>query len=142
MIITVDGPAASGCAAYAGIPLTHRDHSQSVRFITGHLKTDNPNLTWPELALPGQTLVFYMSLVGLEEICQVLIRHGRAPQTPVALVEKGTTQDQRVLIGTLETMPQRVAESDVHGPTLLIVGEVVQLHHELSWFSPERSGSQ
>ncbi len=134
--------AASGCAAYAGIPLTHRDHSQSVRFITGHLKTDNPNLTWPELALPGQTLVFYMSLVGLEDICQTLIRNGRGADTPVALVEKGTTQEQRVLIGTLADMPQIVAQSDVHGPTLLIVGEVVRLHHDLSWFKPERPGSQ
>lgn len=134
--------AASGCAAYAGIPLTHRDYSQSVRFITGHLKTDNPNLTWPELALPGQTLVFYMSLVGLEEICQVLMQHGRAPETPVALVEKGTTQDQRVLIGTLNDMAERVARSNVHGPTLLIVGEVVKLHRQLSWFSPDRTKGQ
>lgn len=130
--------AASGCAAYAGIPLTHRDYAQSVRFITGHLKTDNPNLTWPELALPGQTLVFYMSLVGLEDICQTLIHNGRMPDTPVALVEKGTLQAQRVLIGTLESMPALVAKSDVHGPTLLIVGEVVQLHHQLSWFTPDR----
>jgi len=134
--------AASGCAAYAGIPLTHRDHAQSVRFITGHLKTDHPNLTWPELALPGQTLVFYMSLVGLDEICEILVRNGRSADTPVALVEKGTTQNQRVLIGTLATMGAIVAESDVHGPTLLIVGEVVSLHNKLSWFTPDRANRQ
>lgn len=134
--------AASGCAAYAGIPLTHRDHAQSVRFVTGHLKSDDINLVWPELALPGQTLVFYMSLVGLEGICQTLIQNGRNPETPVALVEKGTTQDQRVLVGTLETMADLVAASDVHGPTLLIVGEVVRLHRQLAWFSPDRPGSQ
>jgi len=129
--------AASGCAAYAGIPLTHRDYAQSVRFVTGHLKTDNPNLTWPELALPGQTLVFYMSLVGLEAICRTLIDHGRAPDTPVALVEKGTTQQQRVLVSNLTEMPAIVASGDVHGPTLLIVGEVVNLNRQLNWFQPK-----
>lgn len=129
--------AASGCAAYAGIPLTHRDYAQSVRFITGHLQTDNPNLTWPELALPGQTLVFYMSLMGLEAICQTLIAHGRAEETPVALVEKGTTQQQRVLVSNLKDMPTAVARQDVHGPTLLIVGEVVKLNRQLNWFQPK-----
>ena len=129
--------AASGCAAYAGIPLTHRDYAQSVRFVTGHLRTDNPNLAWPELALPGQTLVFYMSLVGLEAICQTLIDHGRAPETPAALVEKGTTQQQRVLVSNLREMPAAVASGDVHGPTLLIVGEVVKLNRQLNWFQPK-----
>ena len=134
--------AASGCAAYAGIPLTHRDYSQSVRFITAHLKTDNPNLSWPELALPGQTLVFYMSLIGLSDICQTLIQHGRGESTPAALVEKGTLSEQRVLTGTLADLPKQVAESEVHGPTLLIVGEVVQLHRHLGWFRPGENDSQ
>src|SRR5690606_18622566 len=128
--------AASGCAAYAGIPLTHRDYAQSVRFFTGHLKSDDPNVQWPELALPGQTLVFYMGLVGLAEICAALIAHGRAPETPVALIEKGTTDEQRVLIADLSTIADTVANSDVHGPTLLIIGEVVKLHASLRWFSP------
>lgn len=128
--------AASGCAAYAGIPLTHRDHAQSVRFITGHLKTDDTNLNWPELAMPGQTLVFYMGLVGLGDICQALIDHGRSPQTPVALIEKGTMPEQRVLVADLQSMAGVVAASDVHGPTLLIVGDVVKLHSSLKWFNP------
>lgn len=128
--------AASGCAAYAGIPLTHRDYAQSVRFVTGHLKDDRTNQNWPELALPGQTLVFYMGLVGLAEICAALIAHGRAPETPVALIEKGTTDEQRLLIADLSTIADTVANSDVHGPTLLIIGEVVKLHASLRWFSP------
>lgn len=134
--------AASGCAAYAGIPLTHRDHAQSVRFITGHLKDGEPNVSWPELAMPGQTLVFYMGLVGLSDICQALMDHGRASDTPVALIEKGTTRDQRVLIGDLATMPDLVADNDVHGPTLLIVGEVVTLHSQLSWYTSDRQDAR
>jgi uroporphyrin-III C-methyltransferase / precorrin-2 dehydrogenase / sirohydrochlorin ferrochelatase len=126
--------AASGCAAYAGIPLTHRDYAQSVRFVTGHLKSDDTNLHWPELANPTQTLVFYMGLVGLKEICDTLIKHGRLPTTPVALIEKGTTQSQRVFIGDLSTMAELVAAQDVHAPTLFIVGDVVKLHESLKWF--------
>jgi len=130
--------AASGCAAYAGIPLTHRDYAQSVRFVAGHLKTQQTNPNWPELALPGQTLVIYMGLMGLAEICQSLLKHGRAPDTPVALVEKGTTPHQRVLVADLTSIADLVAESDVHGPTLLIVGEVVRLRRNLEWFSTEK----
>lgn len=129
--------AASGCAAYAGIPLTHRDYAQSVRFVTGHLKSDNTNLQWPELANPSQTLVFYMGLVGLKEICESLIAHGRAANTPVALIEKGTTQQQRVLVSDLTSIADVVAANDVHAPTLFIVGEVVQLHESLRWFTPQ-----
>ena len=128
--------AASGCAAYAGIPLTHRDYAQSVRFVTGHLKSDDANLSWPELANPSQTLVFYMGLVGLKEICESLIQHGRAATTPVALIEKGTTQEQRVLVADLQSIAARVAAEEVHAPTLVIVGEVVQLHRHLQWFNP------
>ncbi|HSC67758.1 MAG TPA: siroheme synthase CysG, partial [Cellvibrio sp.] len=128
--------AASGCAAYAGIPLTHRDYAQSVRFVTGHLKSDDTNLSWPELANPTQTLVFYMGLVGLKDICESLIAHGRSPQTPVALIEKGTTQEQRVFVSDLTSIANVVAEKDVHAPTLFIVGEVVQLHESLKWFNP------
>lgn len=127
--------AASGCSAYAGIPLTHRDYAQSVRFVTGHLKSNNPNVNWPELATAGQTLVFYMGLVGLREICEALIQHGREMTTPVALVEKGTTQEQRVLVGNLATMADMVENGNVHGPTLLIVGEVVSLRDSLQWFT-------
>lgn len=129
--------AASGCAAYTGIPLTHRDHAQSVRFITGHLKDNSMNLNWQELAQPNQTLVFYMGLMGLEVICRSLMEVGRAETTPIALVEKGTTKDQRLLVGTLKTLPKIVAEEDVHAPTLLIIGDVVGLHEQLQWFGRE-----
>lgn len=125
--------AASGCSAYAGIPLTHRDYAQSVRFITGHLKNDEVNLRWPELMDPTQTLVFYMGLVGLQAICEQLIQHGRDPQTPVALIEKGTTPQQRVVIATLATINERVHAEQVAAPTLTIIGDVVKLHDKLKW---------
>jgi uroporphyrin-III C-methyltransferase/precorrin-2 dehydrogenase/sirohydrochlorin ferrochelatase len=126
--------AASGCAAYAGIPLTHRDHAQSVRFVTGHLKDGSSNLPWKDLVAPGQTLVFYMGLVGLPDICAQLIAHGRDAETPAALVQQGTTQNQRVFTGSLATLPALVAEHEVHAPTLVIVGEVVTLREKLAWF--------
>jgi len=126
--------AASGCAAYAGIPLTHRDYAQSVRFVTGHLKDDSVNVQWPELANPTQTIVFYMGLVGLRDICESLIIHGRAATTPVALIERGTTQQQRVLIADLATIADVVAAKEVHAPTLFVVGDVVKLHEHLKWF--------
>lgn len=129
--------AASGCAAYAGIPLTHRDYAQSVRFVTGHLKDDSVNLQWPELANPTQTLVFYMGLVGLTDICDALIAHGRAATTPVALIEKGTMREQRVLIADLQSITDLVASKDVHAPTLFIVGDVVKLHDNLKWFAAD-----
>ena len=125
--------AASGCAAYAGIPLTHRDYAQSVRFITGHLKEGGVNLHWPELLDPTQTLVFYMGLVGLQAICSQLVAHGRDAHTPVALVEKGTTPQQRVVIATLATISERVASENVSAPTLTIIGDVVKLHDKLKW---------
>ncbi|WP_343597466.1 siroheme synthase CysG [Pseudomonas sp.] len=126
--------AASGCSAYGGIPLTHRDYAQSVRFVTGHLKDGTSNLPWHDLVAPAQTLVFYMGLVGLPTICAELIRHGRAASTPAALVQQGTTHNQRVFTGTLADLPDLVAQHEVHAPTLVIVGEVVQLRDKLAWF--------
>ncbi|SEJ76978.1 siroheme synthase CysG [Pseudomonas sp. NFR16] len=126
--------AASGCAAYAGIPLTHRDYAQSVRFVTGHLKNNTTDLPWKDLVSPAQTLVFYMGLIGLPIICSELIRHGRAADTPAALIQQGTTSNQRVFTGTLANLPQLVAEHEVHAPTLVIVGEVVTLRDKLKWF--------
>ncbi|MGH8437231.1 MAG: siroheme synthase CysG [Pseudomonas sp.] len=126
--------AASGCAAYAGIPLTHRDYAQSVRFVTGHLKDGSCDLPWPDLVAPGQTLVFYMGLVGLPFICEQLIKHGRASTTPAALIQQGTTAKQRVFTGTLAKLPELVAQHEVHAPTLVIVGEVVTLRDKLAWF--------
>jgi len=126
--------AASGCAAYSGIPLTHRDYSQSVRFVTGHLKDGTIDLPWQEFVAEGQTLVFYMGLKGLPIICEQLIAYGRGKDVPIALIEKGTTPEQRVLTGTLETMADIVESQLVHAPTLIIVGEVVELNKRLSWF--------
>lgn len=126
--------AASGCAAYAGIPLTHRDYAQSVRFITGHLKNGTTNMNYSELVDSSQTLVFYMGLVGLPEICKGLITAGRSPKTPIALVEKGTTVDQRVLTSDLANMAALVEQEQPKAPTLLIVGGVVSLQHQLGWF--------
>jgi uroporphyrin-III C-methyltransferase/precorrin-2 dehydrogenase/sirohydrochlorin ferrochelatase len=129
--------AASGCAAYAGIPLTHRDYAQSVRFVTAHLKDGSADLPWDELVQKNQTLVFYMGLTGLDLICRELIAHGRAATTPIALVQQGTTRHQRVITGTLADLPAKVAGAGVRAPTLLIVGEVVSLHGQLSWFNPD-----
>ena len=126
--------AASGCASYAGIPLTHRDYAQSVRFVTGQLVNDTVDLPWQQLAAPGQTLVFYMGLQGLPTICRELCAHGRDPGTPAALVEQGTTRNQRSLVGTLSNMEELTSEQVVHAPTLLIVGEVVALHSALAWY--------
>lgn len=125
--------AASGCASYTGIPLTHRDYAQSVRFVTGHLKDGSLDLPWTELASAQQTVAFYMGLLGLPKICNKLIQHGRSPDTPVALVQKGTTPEQRLWIGTLATMPAMIEQDPPQAPTLTIVGEVVSLHERLNW---------
>ncbi len=128
--------AAAGCAAYAGIPLTHRDYVQSCVFVTGHLKDGTVNLNWPALAQPKQTIVFYMGLTALAEICNQLIKHGMQATTPAALVEQGTTQNQQVHIGDLTSLPDIVKQRDIKPPTLIIVGEVVTLHDRLRWFEP------
>ena len=129
--------AASGCASYAGIPLTHRDHAQSVRFIAGHHRSGKLDLNWPELIQPNQTLVFYMGLNGLEAICQQLQDHGLDATTPIALIEKGTSEHQRVFTGNLETLPDIVRAADAKAPTLIIVGTVVSLHNKLAWFNQD-----
>jgi len=125
--------AASGCAAYAGIPLTHRDHAQSVRFVTGHLKNNTTDLPWDDLVQNQQTIVFYMGLVGLSIICRELVAHGMSADMPIALISKGTTPDQNVVTGTLTTILDKVDASGVKPPTLVIVGEVVTLRDRLSW---------
>jgi uroporphyrin-III C-methyltransferase/precorrin-2 dehydrogenase/sirohydrochlorin ferrochelatase len=126
--------AANGCAAYAGIPLTHRDYAQSVLFVTGHLKDDTMDLNWPALLQPSQTVVVYMGLAGLAVLCRELIARGMSASMPAALVEQGTTARQRVLTGTLESLPGIVAVQTVHAPTLLIIGEVVKLRDTLEWY--------
>lgn len=125
--------AASGCSAYAGIPLTHRDYAQSVRFLTGHLKEGSPELPWNELVYENQTLVLYMGLVGLERICEQLIAHGQRPDMPVALISKGTTPEQKVVIGSLADIASKVSDNQIVAPTLTIIGEVVRLREQLKW---------
>ncbi len=132
--------AANGSAAYAGIPLTHRDHAQSCIFVTGHLKDGSINLNWQALAQPRQTIVFYMGLNGLPEICRQLTAHGLAADTPAALVQQATTARQRVFSGTLANMADILEREKPRPPTLFIVGHVVCMREKLGWFHPEESG--
>ncbi len=130
--------AASGCAAYSGIPLTHRDYAQSVTFVTGHLKDGTINLNWEQLAHPSQTVVFYMGLRGLPVICEQLMAHGVSPDMPIALIQQGTTEKQRVFSGTLGNIQEIVQREQPKPPTLIIVGEVVNLRDKLNWYqAPE-----
>jgi uroporphyrin-III C-methyltransferase/precorrin-2 dehydrogenase/sirohydrochlorin ferrochelatase len=130
--------AASGCASYAGIPLTHRDFAQSVTFVTGHLKDGTIDLNWEQLAQPSQTVVFYMGLVGLPVIVDKLRTFGVSADMPIALVQQGTTHKQRVYTGTLSTILEVVEKDRPKPPTLIIVGEVVRLREKLDWFrAPE-----
>ncbi|MFK8049824.1 MAG: siroheme synthase CysG, partial [Halioglobus sp.] len=131
--------AASGAACYAGIPLTHRDHAQSVRFVTGHLQAGSTDHNWSQFQSTTETLVFYMGLAGLPIICEQLQLAGRCSETPIALVERGTLMEQRVLVGTLETMVSVVEREKPRAPTLIIVGDVVRLHEQLSWFGESSS---
>lgn len=129
--------AASGCAAYAGIPLTHRDYAHACVFVTGHLKDGTVNLDWQLLARPQQTVVIYMGLIGLPIICRELIRHGLPSCTPAALVQQGTTRKQRIFKGTLESLPEIVKRGKAKAPTVAIIGEVVKLHERLEWFESD-----
>ena len=118
--------AASGVSSYAGIPLTHRDYAQSCLFVTGHLKDGSANLDWPSLVRPRQTVVIYMGLGGLPEICRQMVAHGAAPELPIAVVQNGSLQTQRVVTGTLANMAERVAQAGLVSPCLTIIGEVVK----------------
>lgn len=131
--------AASGCSTYSGIPLTHRDYSQSCRFVTGHLKDGSMNLPWNELAVEQQTIVFYMALKGAQHLSDKLIEHGLRGDMPVALIEKGTTPDHKVWTTTLAELPNVVATQPIKAPTLIIVGEVVKLREKLNWFDADTS---
>ncbi|MCB1703453.1 MAG: uroporphyrinogen-III C-methyltransferase [Halioglobus sp.] len=131
--------AANGAACYAGIPLTHRDYAQSVRFVAGYLKNGTVDHDWSTFRSTTETLVFYMGLMGLPVICEQLQAHGRAADTPVALVERGTTLEQNILVGTLATMVDVVARAQPAAPTLIIVGDVVRLHQSLAWFGAAAS---
>ena len=126
--------AASGCSAYAGIPLTHRDYSQSCRFVTAHLKDGADDLPWGEFVIEQQTVVFYMALTNANHVCQQLINHGMRADMPVALIERGTTPEQKVYTSTLNEFPDLINDKEIHAPTLLIVGEVVNLREKLGWY--------
>jgi len=130
--------AASGCASYSGIPLTHRDYAQSCSFATGHLKDGSINLNWDQLVQPNHTIVFYMGLTGIKVISKQLQAHGMDGDMPAALIEQGTTRNQKVHIGTVASLPELVKTSGVRAPTLTIIGNVVKLHEKLHWYEPER----
>jgi uroporphyrin-III C-methyltransferase/precorrin-2 dehydrogenase/sirohydrochlorin ferrochelatase len=134
--------AASGCASYSGIPLTHRDFAQSVTFVTGHLKDNTMNLNWNQLAQPNQTVVFYMGLKGLPIISRELQASGMPADTPAALVQQGTTHQQRVFTGTIASLPDIVQRERPKPPTLIIVGDVVKLQEKLSWFDAPKHSQQ
>ena len=129
--------AALGAAAYAGIPLTHRDYAHSCVFVTGNLKDGSMDLDWPALARPRQTIVVYMGLPGLPILCTKLIENGLPAETWGAVVQQGTMASQRVVTGTLSTLPEEVSRAGLHAPTLTIIGDVVRLRERLNWFHPE-----
>jgi len=126
--------AAAGVAAYTGIPLTHRDYSQACVFVTGHLKDGSMDLDWVGLARKRQTVVVYMGLLGLPILCRELIAHGLPGDWPAAIVQQGTTANQRCVAGTLATLPDFADTARLKAPTLIIVGEVVRLRDQLAWF--------
>ena len=129
--------AANGVSSYAGIPLTHRDYAQACLFITGHLKNGVLDLDWAAMARPQQTVVIYMGLVGLEQICQQLMAHGVAADMPAAVIQQGTTQHQRVVSANLIDLASQVAAAKMKAPCLTIIGQVVQLREKLNWFEPQ-----
>ncbi len=126
--------AALACAAYAGIPLTHRDHAQSLRFVTAHCRKSEDSLDWRQLAAEKQTLAVYMGVTGLERLQSKLLEFGRAASTPFALIENGTRPDQRIITGTLGNLAERALAHEVQSPALLIIGEVAALTERLHWF--------
>lgn len=133
--------AAAACAAYAGIPLTHREHAQSVKLVTAHCKDSFDTLDWQALAQERQTLAVYMGVAGLEGLRERLVQHGRAPSTPFALVENGSRRDQRVIRGTLADLPETARFHQVRSPALLILGEVAALADTLHWFGAPPVGA-
>ncbi|MDX1914804.1 MAG: siroheme synthase CysG [Methylophilus sp.] len=128
--------AANGVSSYAGIPLTHRDYAQACLFITGHLKDGTVDLDWEAMMRPRQTVVIYMGLIGLAEICKQLILRGVSATMPIAVIQQGTTQRQRVITGTLSDIAEKVILADLKPPCLTIIGEVVLLRDKLNWFKP------
>ena len=134
--------AAHGAAAYAGIPLTHRDHAQGCVFVTGHLKDGTCDLDWAGLARPHQTVVIYMGLSGLATIAAQLMAHGLPPDWPAAVISRGTLPQQRVITATLATVADEAARAALSSPSLTIVGEVVRLREQLAWFERLSAGAE
>ncbi|MCF6305845.1 MAG: SAM-dependent methyltransferase, partial [Rhodobacteraceae bacterium] len=130
--------AASGCASYAGIPLTHRDHAQSCVLITAHGKDGVLDLDWQTLINPSQTVVVYMGLGSLDILSEQFLKHGLDPATPAAVVDNGTRSNQQVITGTISDIHQRVADSTIKGPALIIIGSVVTLRNDLRWFTESK----
>ena len=128
--------AAAGATAYAGIPLTHRDYAQSAVFVTGHYKSDSAPFDWALLAKSQQTLAIYMGTMKAADISAQLIAHGRDANTPVAVISRGTREDQQTLTGTLQQLEHLAKDAPM--PALLVVGEVVQLHQQLAGFNTQR----
>ena len=129
--------AACGMAAYAGIPLTHRDHAHAVTLVAGHLKDGTMNLDWPALARPGQTIVVYMGLAGLPVLVSELVAHGLPAATPAAIVQHASTAQQRVVAGTLQELPRLARSARIEPPALVVVGDVVALRASFAWFAPD-----
>lgn len=133
--------AAAGCSAYAGIPLTHRDHAQAIQFVTGHCKKDGQELDWQSLAKPNQTLAIYMGVIKSPHIQAQLLKHGRGADTPVGIIENGTRKNQRVVTGKLGELADLIERHSIISPALLIIGEVASLHEELHWFGEKAQTS-
>lgn len=127
--------AANGCAAYAGIPLTHRDHATGVSFWTGHMKDGELKLPWEQMSVTHHTHVIFMGLKSLPLIAEQLCLHGMSPVTPAAMISAGTTPAQKVCVGTIGDLPQRAELAGLPSPALLVVGDVVGLHEQMSWYS-------
>ena len=133
--------AAAGCSAYAGIPLTHRDHAQAIQFVTGHCKKDGQELDWQSLAKANQTLAIYMGVIKSPHIQSELLKHGRKADTPVAIIENGTRKNQRVVTGQLGELADIIERNSIISPALLIIGEVAALHSQLAWFGKNEQTS-
>ena len=133
--------AAAGCSAYAGIPLTHRDHAQAIQFVTGHCKKDGQELDWQSLAKANQTLAIYMGVIKSPHIQGELLKHGRKADTPVAIIENGTRKNQRVVTGQLGELADLIERNNIISPALLIIGEVAALHSQLAWFGKNEQTS-
>lgn len=133
--------AATACAAYAGIPLTHRDHAQACVFVTGHDRLGPLDLDWEMLLRPNQTVAIYMGLAHIEDLAKGFIARGADPNLPAAIIDNGARANQRVVVGVIADIAQKARAAALRGPTIIIVGTVVSLRDKLNWFAPEHDGT-